>query len=179
MLQKSMTTIRPSIISIDRGQWLLLLLMMIDRAKRPDAIQEIRPGIVDRHARVVCILSPTLGGRWPQVIPDLMLLRLLVDPDMACIVHRLKFGPLIRRRPITKRVPCHRQIQVFPILGFTCQMRREWLSAGSQRSKVALTDNEHPSVRQFNGIAGESRVSQSTCGQGEKKKNQTFTESRQ
>ena len=148
---------------------------MIDRAKRPDAIQEIRPGIVDRHARVVRILSPTLGGRWPQVIPNLVLLLLLpvlplelVDPDMACIVHRLKFGPLIWRRPITKRVTCHRQIQLFPILGFTRQMRREWLSPGSQRCEVALPNNEQPSVRQFNGIARQS--SQSTCGQKKYKK---------
>lgn len=166
MLQNCWAVIRPSIFSINRGHG---LLSMIDRAKRPDAIQEIRPGIVDRHARVVRILSPTLGGRWPQVIPDLVLLLPvllpleLVDPDMACIVHRLKFGPLIRRRPITKRATCHRQIEFFPILGFTRQMRREWLSPGSQRCKVALPNDEQPSVRQFNGIT--RKKSQSTCGQ--------------
>lgn len=92
-------------------QMLITRTMLIDHAKRPDAVQEIGPGVVDRHARVVRILSPTLGGQRAQIVPDLMLLRPVDwwDPDMACIVHRLEFGPLIRRRPIAKRMACHRQ----------------------------------------------------------------------
>ena len=93
---------------------LLLLLQRIirrlriqDRAKRPDAVEEIRPWVVDRHARVVRILSPTLGGRRAQIIPDLLLPAHYSrwDPDMACSVHRLEFGPLV---PSAKRTACHR-----------------------------------------------------------------------
>lgn len=84
-----------------------LLLRIQNRAKRPHAVQEIGPWIVDGHARVVRILSPTLGGRRAQIIPDLLLPAHYSrwDPDMACSVHRLKFGPLV---PSAKRTACHR-----------------------------------------------------------------------
>lgn len=84
---------------------------MIDRAKRPDAVEEIRPRIVDGHARVVRILSPTLGRRRTQVIPDLPWLVVPLpwwNPDMLCSAHRLKLGPLVCTRPIAKRMACHR-----------------------------------------------------------------------
>lgn len=96
---------------------LLRIIMRLQRAKRPHAVEEIGPWIVDRHARVVRILSPTLSGRRAQIIPDLPLLLLLLwIPGMACIVHRLEFGPLI---PWAKRTACHRQrcIHLAPTFG--------------------------------------------------------------
>lgn len=101
-------------------------------AERLDAVQEIRARVVDRHARAVCILCPTLGGGFAQVIPDLFA---LAEVDLRgwwgglvvrviSAVHRLELGPLIRRSPIAKRIPCHRycRFQLLPRLGFARQV---------------------------------------------------------
>ena len=101
-------------------------------AERLDAVQEIRARVVDRHARAVRILCPTLGGGFAQVIPDLFA---LAEVDLRgwwgglvvrviSAVHRLELGPLIRRSPIAKRIPCHRycRFQLLPRLGFARQV---------------------------------------------------------
>lgn len=105
------------------------------RAKRLDAVQEIRPRVVDGHARVVRILSPTLGGRRSQVVPDLLV---LVQVNLAqrwgariSAVDRLELGPLIRRSLIAKRIACHRhrRFQLLPALGLPSQVGRQRLGA--------------------------------------------------
>lgn len=47
-------------------------------------------------------------------------------------------------------------------------MRRQWLDARRQRREVALADDQHPPIWQFDDIATQSQVSQvsKTCGQG-------------
>ena len=127
---------------------------MIDRAKRPDTVEEIRPRIVDGHGRVVRILSPTLGRRRAQVIPDLPWLVPLAHPDMLCSAHRLKLGPLVWTRPIAKRIACHgqRRVQFLPAPGFAHQVRGQWFGSWYQGCEVALPDHQHPTVRQFDDI---------------------------
>lgn len=137
---------------------------LIDRAKRPDAVEEIRPRIVDGHARVVRILSPTLGRRRAQVIPDLpWLVAPLAHPRMLCSAHRLKLGPLVGTRPIAKRSPCHRQrrVQFLPTLGFPHQVRGQRFGTWNQGCEVALPDYQQPAVRQFDDIT----AMDTTCGQ--------------
>lgn len=103
--------------------------VMID-AKGLDTVEEIGPRVVDGHARVVRILSPTLGGSAAHVMPHLLSFVQQVDVDWwALVVHHRKLGPLIRRCTIPKWTSCHRdcRLQFFPLIGLTSQVCGKWL----------------------------------------------------
>ena len=70
--------------------------MTIITAKGLDTVEEIGPRVVDRHGRVVRILSPTFGGSSPHVIPHLFLLVQINVDWWGEVVHHLKLGPLIK-----------------------------------------------------------------------------------
>lgn len=103
---------------------------MID-AKGLDAVEEIGPRVVDGNARVVCILSPTLGGSAAHVMPQLLAFAQVDVDGWGFVVHHLELGPLIWRGAVPKRAPCHRdcRFQFFPLIGLTSQVRGKWLGS--------------------------------------------------
>lgn len=127
--------------------------------KRPHAVEEIGPWVVDGHARVVRILSPTLGGLRPQIMPHLLssveIDRRRWGESVFSRIHRFKLGPLIGRLPVAK---CsardrNRSLQVFSLLGLSRQVGREGLDSRRKGREIALAHDEHPAIGHLDDVS--------------------------